>query len=82
MTNKYAQAISVANHYFILADDMVPDFENYFADDVVLIWFGQKIKGKKNVANFILSNEIKSFHSFSNIIPISDITCEDEQPNE
>lgn len=81
MSNKCAQAISVANHYFILVDNMVPGFENYFTDDVVLIWFGRKITGKTNVANFILSNKIKSFHSFTNIMPISGITCEDKQPN-
>ncbi|XP_012232130.2 uncharacterized protein [Linepithema humile] len=81
MTDKRAQAISVANHYFILADGMVSDLENYFADDVIFIWFGRKIMGKKNVVDFLLSNEIKSFHSFPNIMPISGIAW-DEQPNE
>lgn len=82
MTSEYAQAISVANHYFLLADNIISDFENFFADDVILVWFGQMIKGKKNVINFISSDNIKTFHSFSNILPISGITCEDEQPNE
>ncbi|XP_077268862.1 uncharacterized protein LOC143900938 isoform X1 [Temnothorax americanus] len=74
VTNERAQAISVANCYFALADGMVPGFKDHLAEHVVLKWFGQVIKGKKNVAAFMLSNKKESFHTFSDIMPILDIS--------
>lgn len=81
MTDERAQVISVANRYFVLADGMVPGFEDYLAEHVVLTWFGKVIKGKKNVAAFMLSNKKESFHTFSDIMPISGIPCKSKQSN-
>lgn len=75
MADKRAQAISVANHYFMLADGMVSGFKDHLAEHIVLKWFGHVIRGKENVADFILSNKKNSFHMFSDIMPISDISC-------
>ncbi|XP_011167171.2 uncharacterized protein LOC105201032 [Solenopsis invicta] len=74
MVKERAQAISIANRYFMLADEMAPNFKDHLTEHVVLKWFGQVIKGKENVAAFLLSNEIKTFHTFSDIMPISDIS--------
>ncbi|XP_011638849.1 uncharacterized protein LOC105428308 [Pogonomyrmex barbatus] len=82
MVDEHAQAISVANRYFVLVDGMISGFKDHLAEDVVLKWFGQTISGKENVAVFLLSNKMKSFHTFSNIIPISGpITYEEKWPN-
>lgn len=79
MVDERAQAISVANHYFVLADGMVFGFKDHLAKHVVLKWFGQVIRGKENVADFMLANKKNSFHTFSDIIPISDISCKNKR---
>ncbi|XP_012538128.1 uncharacterized protein LOC105837692 [Monomorium pharaonis] len=79
MANKRIQAISIANRYFILADGMIPGLKDHLAEQVVLKWFGQVIKGRENVANFILFNKMKVFHMFSDIMPISGISCGNKQ---
>jgi len=81
MTDERAQAISVANRYFVLADGMVPGLKDYLAEHVVLNWFGKIIKGRENVAAFMLSNKKESFHTFSDIMPISGISCNSKRSN-
>lgn len=81
MTNECARAISVANHYFMLADGMIPGLKNHLAKNVVLEWFGRKITGKKDVAAFIMSHRTKCFHTFDNIIPTLNITTLEKQSN-
>ncbi|EZA50607.1 hypothetical protein DMN91_003726 [Ooceraea biroi] len=74
MVDERAQAISVANCYSVLVDDMFPGFKDYLAKHVTLKWFGQYIKGRKNVADFMLSDKRKSIHKFHKIMPTSNIT--------
>ncbi|XP_072745578.1 uncharacterized protein [Anoplolepis gracilipes] len=82
MTNERAQAISVANNYFMLADGITPGLKDHLAKNVVLKWFGKNITGRKNVAAFIASHRTESSHMFHDIMPILDITtCEEEQSN-
>lgn len=81
MTNECARAISVANHYFMLADRMIPGLENHLSKNVVLEWFGKKITGKKDVAAFIMSHKTEFFHTFDDIIPILGITTKEKQSN-
>jgi len=81
MAHEHAQAISIANRYFLLADGMVPGFKEHLAEHVVLKWFGQVIKGRENVTAFMQSNKTESFHAFSNITPISGISYESERSN-
>lgn len=81
MADECAQAISVANRYFVLVDGMIPGFKDHLADHVVLKWFGKVIKGKKNVAAFLLSDKMESFHTFSDITPISGISCASKRSN-
>lgn len=81
MTDECAQAISVANCYFVLVDGMVAGFKDHLADNVVLKWFRKVITGKENVAAFMLSNKMESFHTFSDITPISGISCASKQSN-
>jgi len=79
MADEHAQAISIANHYFLLVDGMVPGFKEHLAEHVVLKWFGQVIKGRENITAFMRSNKTKSFHMSSNITPISGISYESKQ---
>jgi len=81
MADEHAQTISIANHYFLLVDGMVPGFKEHLAEHVVLKWFGQEIKGRENVTAFIRSNKTESFHTFPNITPISGISYESKQSN-
>ncbi|KYN00678.1 hypothetical protein ALC62_08536 [Cyphomyrmex costatus] len=81
MVNEHAEAISIANRYFMLVDKMVPGFKDHLAKHVVLEWFGKVIKGRRKVTVFMLSNQMESFHTFSDITPISGIPHESEQLN-
>ncbi|KAL6441626.1 hypothetical protein ACFW04_003630 [Cataglyphis niger] len=81
MTDECAQAISVANHYFMLIDRMIPGLKNHLAKNVVLDWFGRKITGKKDVAAFIMSHRTKYFHTFDDIMPTLNITTLEKQSN-
>lgn len=81
MADGSAEAISIANRYFALADGMVSGLKDHLAEDVVLIWFGQVIRGKKNAASFMLSNKKGSFHMFPDIMPISNISCKGKRSN-
>lgn len=81
MTNELARAISIANHYFMLADGMIPGFKDHLAKHVELEWFGKKITGKKTVAAFIMSHKMESFHKFDDIKSISDFTANEKQSN-
>ncbi|XP_012054875.1 PREDICTED: uncharacterized protein LOC105617949 [Atta cephalotes] len=81
MVNEHAEAISIANYYFMLVDGMVPGFKNHLAEHVVLKWFGKVITGRKKVTAFMLSNKTESFHKFSDIMPISGIPHKSKQLN-
>lgn len=81
MSKEHACAISVANHYFMLADGMIPGFKDHLAKNVVLKWFGKEIRGEENVAAFITSDKTESLHVFQNIIPISNTIIEEKQSN-
>ncbi|KAL0107692.1 hypothetical protein PUN28_014770 [Cardiocondyla obscurior] len=70
-----AQAISVVNHYSVLVDGIISGFKDHLAEDVTLKWFGHEIRGKENVAAFMLTNKKRSFHKFSNIIPVPVVSC-------
>ncbi|XP_011868201.1 PREDICTED: uncharacterized protein LOC105562185 [Vollenhovia emeryi] len=81
MTDKRAQAVSVANHYFALVDGMVPGFKDHLAETVVLKWFGNVVRGRENVVAFLMSNKKGSFHTFPDITAISNMSCKSEQSN-
>ncbi|XP_032677808.1 uncharacterized protein LOC116847186 [Odontomachus brunneus] len=81
MIDERAQAISFAEYYFALVDGIFPGFENHLAKNIVLDWFGNKIVGKENVTAFINSNQTRTLHIFTDITPISDITCNKKQCN-
>lgn len=75
MADERTQAILFAEYYFALVDGIFPGFESHLAKNIVLDWFGRKIRGKKNVAAFIKSNKTSTLHVFTDIKPISDIVC-------
>lgn len=79
MASERAQAISVANHYFVLVDGLAPGFKDYLSEHVVLKWFGHVIKGRNNVVAFMQSNKKESLHTFRKIMPVSDISGKDTQ---
>ncbi|KYN15425.1 PREDICTED: uncharacterized protein LOC108765127 [Trachymyrmex cornetzi] len=81
MVDEHAEAISIANYYFMLVDGMVPGFKDHLAEDVVLKWFGNVITGRKKVTAFMLFNKTESFHTFSDIMPISGIPHKSKQSN-
>jgi len=81
MVNEHAEAISIANYYFMLVDGMVPGFKDHLAEHVVLNWFGKVITGRKKVTAFMLSNKTESFHKFFDIMPISGIPHKSKQLN-
>ncbi|KAH0550638.1 uncharacterized protein LOC123261892 [Cotesia glomerata] len=73
MSEDLSQAVSFANGYFALADGLVDDLANYLAEDVILDWFGQTIKGRKNVSTFMKFQNINSRHIIDEINPSSTI---------
>ncbi|XP_011698355.1 PREDICTED: uncharacterized protein LOC105456172 [Wasmannia auropunctata] len=82
MSDERAHAISVVNRFALLVEGMIPGFKDHLAEDVVLKWFGKvQIRGRKNVAAFLLSNKMETFHMFSNITPISGISYESKRSN-
>ncbi|EGI57325.1 PREDICTED: uncharacterized protein LOC105154081 [Acromyrmex echinatior] len=81
MVNEHAEAISIANYYFMLVDGMVPGFKDHLAEHVVLKWFGNVITGRKKVTTFLLSNKTESVHKFPDIMPISGISHKSKQSN-
>lgn len=82
MVDEHAEAISIANRYFMLVDGIIPGFKDHLAEHVILKWFGKVITGRKKVTAFMLSNKMESFHTFSDIIsPISGIPHKSKQSN-
>ncbi|XP_015114767.1 uncharacterized protein LOC107039580 [Diachasma alloeum] len=73
MEEELSQAVSFVNSYFALVDGLASDLEDHLADDVVLDWFGQTIKGRKDVASFMKYQKIKSRHVFNEITPKTSI---------
>ncbi|XP_011145784.1 uncharacterized protein LOC105186946 [Harpegnathos saltator] len=81
MVDERAQAISLAEYYFSLADGIFPGLESHLAKNVVLDWFGRKIKGKENVTAFITSDKTSSLHVFTDIKSISGIVYNKKKCN-
>ncbi|XP_011304187.1 uncharacterized protein [Fopius arisanus] len=73
MGDELSQAVSFLNSYFTLVDGLASDLEDHLADDVVLDWFGQTIRGRKAVASFMKFQKIKSRHVFNEITPKTSI---------
>lgn len=80
MSQDLSQAVSFANSYFALADGLVGDLDNYLAEDVILDWFGQTIKGRKNVSEFMKFQSINSRHIIDEINPSSIIEYRKSRP--
>lgn len=61
--------------------DMVDNHKDcikyYISETSVLDWFGQTVKGEKNIAAFIKNNIGNCKHNFSNAIPVEKIGFRD-----
>lgn len=79
MTDECAEAINYMEYYAGLVDAIIPDLEDHLADNVELYWFGKKIKGKRNVVNFIQCDQVNTLHLFTSILPISNIIYEKKE---
>ncbi|CAD6237156.1 GSCOCG00002170001-RA-CDS [Cotesia congregata] len=73
MSEDLSEAVSFANGYFALADGLIDDLANYLAEDVILDWFGQTIKGRKNVSAFMKFQNVNSRHIIDEINPSTTI---------
>ncbi|XP_015593388.1 uncharacterized protein LOC107266896 [Cephus cinctus] len=73
MSDEYSRAISFANSYFALVDGLATGLEDHLADDVILDWFGETIKGRANVTAFMKAHKFDSRHMFTNITPTASI---------
>lgn len=63
--------------YENIIDNHKDSFKYHLSETVVLDWFGQTVKGNRNVTAFVDSKTVSCTHHFSNVRPASKIGFRD-----
>ncbi|XP_017772524.1 PREDICTED: uncharacterized protein LOC108559688 [Nicrophorus vespilloides] len=71
------EATSFAEFYIDLIENHRDSFSYYLSDNAILDWFGQTVKGEKNIKVFLKNHVNKIKHIFPNIEPCSKIGYRD-----
>ncbi|XP_060531914.1 uncharacterized protein LOC132705378 [Cylas formicarius] len=75
--DKLTEAENLKDFFCDLMENSKQYVKYYFSDDIVLDWFGQTVKGQKNVSAFLKVNVTPVKHYFSRALPANSIGFRD-----
>lgn len=71
------EARKFGEFYVDLIDNHKDCFRYYLSQNAVLDWFGQTVRGEKNIQSFVKSNISNCSHNFKSAIPVQKIGFRD-----